>query len=237
MEIWPAIDLIGGRCVRLEQGDYNRETVFSDDPAAMARSFEQQGAKHLHLVDLDGAKAGKPCNTEVIRKIVETVDMQCEVGGGIRDEDAIVTLLDAGLSRVVLGTAALKQPEWFREMCAKYPQRLALGIDARNGFVATEGWLETSETDAIEMAQQFAGVPLAAIIYTDIATDGMLQGSNTTAMAEMQNAVDVPVVASGGVTTVDDVASLTQAGLAGAIIGRALYEGTISLPGALEAAK
>lgn len=237
MEIWPAIDLIGGRCVRLEQGDYQRETVFSDDPAAMARSFEQQGAKHLHLVDLDGAKAGKPCNTEVIRKIVETVDMQCEVGGGIRDEDAIVTLLDAGLSRVVLGTAALKQPAWFREMCAKYPQRLALGIDARNGFVATEGWLETSETDAIEMARQFAGVPLAAIIYTDIATDGMLQGPNTTAMAQMQRAVDVPVVASGGVTTVDDVASLTQAGLAGAIIGRALYEGTISLPGALEAAK
>ncbi|MEQ8835569.1 MAG: 1-(5-phosphoribosyl)-5-[(5-phosphoribosylamino)methylideneamino]imidazole-4-carboxamide isomerase, partial [Lacipirellulaceae bacterium] len=219
MEIWPAIDLINGRCVRLQQGDYERETVFSDDPAAMARSFEEEGAKHLHLVDLDGAKAGKPCNTEVIRKIVESVDMQCEVGGGVRDEDAIITLLDAGLSRVVLGTAALKQPEWFREMCAKYPQRLALGIDARDGFVATEGWLETSETNAIEMAGQFAGIPLAAIIYTDIATDGMMQGPNTAAMAEMQRAVDVPVVASGGVTTVDDVAALAQAGLAAAIIG------------------
>ncbi|MEQ8208516.1 MAG: 1-(5-phosphoribosyl)-5-[(5-phosphoribosylamino)methylideneamino]imidazole-4-carboxamide isomerase [Lacipirellulaceae bacterium] len=236
MEIWPAIDLINGRCVRLQQGDYERETVFSDDPAAMARSFEEEGAKHLHLVDLDGAKAGKPCNTEVIRKIVESVDMQCEVGGGVRDEDAIITLLDAGLSRVVLGTAALKQPEWFREMCAKYPQRLALGIDARDGFVATEGWLETSETNAIEMAGQFAGIPLAAIIYTDIATDGMMQGPNTAAMAEMQRAVDVPVVASGGVTTVDDVAALAQAGLAAAIIGRALYEETILLPDALAAA-
>lgn len=236
MEIWPAIDLINGRCVRLQQGDYQRETVFSDDPAAMARSFEEQGSKHLHLVDLDGAKAGKPCNTEVIRKIVESVDMQCEVGGGVRDEESIATLLDAGLSRVVLGTAALKQPEWFREMCAKYPGKLALGIDARNGLVATEGWLETSETNAIEMAHQFSGVPLAAIIYTDIATDGMLQGPNTAAMAQMQRAIDVPVVASGGVTTVDDVASLTQAGLAGAIIGRALYEGTISLPDALAAA-
>ncbi|QDT00113.1 1-(5-phosphoribosyl)-5-[(5-phosphoribosylamino)methylideneamino]imidazole-4-carboxamide isomerase [Adhaeretor mobilis] len=237
MEIWPAIDLIAGRCVRLQQGDYERETVFSDNPAAMARSFQDLGAKYLHLVDLDGAKAGKPCNTEVIREIVSAVDMQCEVGGGVRDEAAIETLLDVGLTRVVLGTAALKQADWFRQMCEKYPNKLALGIDAKDGWVATEGWLEVSQTNAVEMAKQFANVPLAAIIYTDIATDGMLQGPNVAAMAEMQQAVDVPVVASGGVTTVDDVTALSEAGLAAAIIGRALYEDTITLPAALAAAQ
>lgn len=236
MQVWPAIDLLGGKCVRLQQGDYQRETVFPDEPASVARQFQQQGARHLHLVDLDGARAGRPMNLDIVRTIVAQVDLQCELGGGIRDEATIAELLDAGLSRLVLGTSALKRPEWFREMCGKYPGQLALGVDARNGLVATDGWLETSSVRAVELVQQFADDPVAAIIYTDIATDGMLQGPNVAAMREMQAAVDKPVIASGGVTTAKDVADLAAAGLAGAIVGRALYAGTLTLPDALTAA-
>jgi len=235
MEIWPAIDLRGGKCVRLQQGDYARETVFSDDPVAMAQSFAAAGAKYLHLVDLDGARDGKPTNHGVVREIVQAVDMQCELGGGVRDQATIAALLETGLQRVVLGTAALKNADWFRQMCQQYPGQLVLGIDARDGFVATDGWLETSNTPATELADQFRDVPLAAIVYTDIATDGMLQGPNVEAMAQMQRHVDVPVVASGGVTTIDDVRRLDEAGLAAAIIGRAIYEGTLQLSEAIEA--
>jgi phosphoribosylformimino-5-aminoimidazole carboxamide ribotide isomerase len=237
MQIWPAIDLLGGKCVRLEQGDYARETVFSDDPAAVARQFERDGARHLHLVDLDGARAGRPVNLDAVRAILAAVDMECELGGGVRDESTIESLLVLGLSRLVVGTSALKQPDWFRAMCAKYPGRLALGVDARNGLVATEGWLETSTTAAVELAEQFAGAPLAAIIYTDIATDGMLAGPNVAAMRDMQAATTTPVIASGGVTTAADVADLAEAGLAGAIVGRALYAGMITLRDALKAAE
>lgn len=237
MQIWPAIDLLKGKCVRLEQGDYARETVFSDDPVAVAKSFQDQGAEHLHLVDLDGARDGRPVNHEVVQAIVQAVDLQCELGGGVRDEATIETLLATGLSRLVLGTSALKQADWFREMCRKYPEQLVLGIDARNGLVATDGWLETSDTPATELADQFRDVPLAAIVYTDIATDGMLAGPNVAAMAEMQRHVDVPVVASGGVARVEDVRNLAEAGLAAAIIGRALYAETITLPEALSAAR
>ncbi|MEM8943633.1 MAG: 1-(5-phosphoribosyl)-5-[(5-phosphoribosylamino)methylideneamino]imidazole-4-carboxamide isomerase [Planctomycetota bacterium] len=234
MQIWPAIDLRGGKCVRLQQGDYDRETVFSDDPIAMAQSFAEQGAKHLHLVDLDGARDGKPSNHQVVREIVAAVDLECELGGGVRDQATIESLLDTGVSRVVLGTAALKNADWFREMCHQYPERLVLGIDARGGMVATDGWLETSATPATELADQFRDVPLAAIVYTDIATDGMLQGPNVPEMAAMQKHVAVPVVASGGVTTIDDVRRLEAAGLAAAIIGRAIYEGTLKLTEAIE---
>lgn len=237
MQVWPAIDLLGGKCVRLQQGDYARETVFSEDPASVARQFEASGARHLHLVDLDGARAGRPMNLEVVQKIVAAVGMECELGGGIRNETTIVELLDAGLSRLVLGTSALKRPDWFRQMCRKFPGRLALGVDARDGLVATDGWLETSSVRAVELVRQFVGDPLAAIIYTDIATDGMLQGPNLPAMREMQSGVDLPVLASGGVTTAHDVAALQAAGLAGAILGRALYAGTVTLPEALMAAK
>lgn len=236
MQIWPAIDLLGGKCVRLEQGDYNRETVFSDDPVAVAQSFQEQGAKHLHLVDLDGARDGKPTNHDTVRDIVAAVDMQCELGGGVRDQATIENLLALGLDRLVLGTSALKRPEWFREMCAEFPGKLVLGIDARDGLVATDGWLETSSTPATELADQFRDAPLAAIVYTDIATDGMLAGPNVSAMAEMQRHVDLPVVASGGVTTAENVAELANAGLAAAIIGRALYAGTMTLADALAAA-
>ncbi len=235
MQIWPAIDLRGGKCVRLQQGDYQRETVFAEDPVAVARQFQAAGAQHLHLVDLDGARAGRPANLDVVREIVAAVEMQCELGGGIRDQASIEQLLQLGLDRLVLGTSALKAADWFREMCTQFPHQLVLGIDARDGLVATDGWLETSTTPATQLADQFRDVPLAAIVYTDIATDGMLQGPNVAAMAEMQKHVSVPVVASGGVTTTADVSQLAAAGLAGAIIGRSLYEGKINLPAALTA--
>ncbi len=236
MEIWPAIDLRGGKCVRLQQGDYRRETVFGDDPAGMARHWVEEGAKRLHLVDLDGARDGVPANLASVQAIVQTVDLPCELGGGIRNEESIRRLLDLGLARVVIGTLAVREPEWFLNMCRQFPGRLVLGIDARDGRVATDGWADTSRMGAVQLARHFAGEPLAAIVYTDIATDGMMAGPNVEAMARMRAAVDVPVVASGGVTTKDDVARLAAAGMAGCIIGRALYEGKLRLAEALAAA-
>jgi phosphoribosylformimino-5-aminoimidazole carboxamide ribotide isomerase len=236
MQIWPAIDLRGGRCVRLVQGDYERETAYADDPAAMAEQWAAQGAEFLHLVDLDGAKEGRPVNLESVRAIVSTIDIKCELGGGIRDEAAIDQLLQLGLSRLVIGTRALKHPDWFRQVCEKYPDKLVLGIDARDGLVATDGWLETSQTPAVDLAAQFDDAPLAALVYTDIARDGMLTGPNLDAMREMKQAAAVPVVASGGVSNVNDVARLAEIPMDGCIIGKALYEGTVSLPEALSAA-
>jgi phosphoribosylformimino-5-aminoimidazole carboxamide ribotide isomerase len=237
MQIWPAIDLRGGNCVRLQQGDYGRETVFGEQPEAMARHWVELGARQLHLVDLDGAKEGRPANLTAVRAILKAVDVPCQLGGGIRDEETIESLLALGLSRLVLGTSALKRPDWFRQMALRYPGKLALGIDARDGLVATDGWLETSSTPATELARQFADLPLAALIYTDIARDGMLAGPNVAAMRQMQEAVALPVIASGGVTNQDDVARLAAIPMAGAIIGRALYENTLTLTDALEAAK
>ena len=237
MQIWPAIDLRGGKCVRLQQGDYQRETIYGDDPAEMARRFVSQGATCLHLVDLDGARDGSHANLAAVKAIAGAVTVPCELGGGIRDDAAIERLLAAGLSRLVVGTRALKEPDWFRAACRRFPRQLALGIDAKSGMVATDGWLETSSTSAIDLAGQFAGEPLAAIIYTDIAKDGMLQGPNLNAMAEMNAAVECDVIASGGVTTADDVRRLVEIGMAGCIIGRALYEGTLTLPDALAAAR
>ena len=237
MHIWPAIDLRDGKCVRLRQGDYRRETVFGEDPAAMARHWVSQGAECLHLVDLDGARAGRVENWAGIEAILAAVDVPCELGGGIRDEATIARALELGLSRLVIGTLAINQPDWFRQMCRKFPKRLVLGLDARGGVVATEGWLKSSSVSALALARDFAAEPLAAIIYTDIDTDGMMAGPNFDAMAEMQRAVPVPVVASGGVTTADDVARLSGLGLAGCIIGRALYERTLNLSDALERAR
>lgn len=237
MQIWPAIDLRGGKCVRLKQGDYGRETVFGEDPAAMARRWVAEGAGYLHLVDLDGARDGRLVNRAAVAAIVQAVTVPCELGGGIRDEAAIRQLLALGLERLIVGTKALKEPDWFRAMCRQFPGRLAVGIDARDGRVATEGWLDDSRVPATELAQWFRGEPLAAIIYTDIAQDGMLAGPNLAAMAEMQAAVDVLLIASGGVTTAADVRHLAQLGVAGCIIGRALYEGTLTLAEALAAAE
>ena len=229
MQILPAIDLRGGNCVRLRQGDYNQETVFGNNPAEMAKHWESLGGQFLHIVDLDGAKDGTQVNLEAIRAIVRAVQIPCELGGGIRNEETIRLMLDLGLERLVIGTLALRDPDWFRRMCEKFPNRLVLGIDAKNGFVATDGWLEVSQRRAIELAREHEDIPLAAIVYTDIATDGMMKGANVPAMKEMKDAVRVPIVASGGVTTPADVYALRDAGLDACIIGRALYEGTIKL--------
>ena len=237
MQIWPAIDLRGGKCVRLKQGDYNRETIFSDNPVATAKNFESAGAEYLHLVDLDGARDGAVTNRQAIADIVQSTNMQCEIGGGIRDENAIRDLIEIGISRLVIGTSALKQPEWFAKMAEQFPHRLVLGIDARDGQVATDGWLETSETSAVKMAEQFAHLPLAAIIYTDIATDGMMTGPNLSEISVMNEATNHPVVASGGIRSVEDLQALAKLPVAGAIVGRALYEEKIDLAAALAAIK
>lgn len=237
MEIWPAIDLRGGKCVRLRQGDYDRETVFSDCPADMARHWVSQGARFLHLVDLDGARDGRLTNLEAIRSIVHAVDVPCRLGGGIREEETIRQLLNVGLAQLVIGTRALREPDWFRRMCHQFPNQLALGIDARNGLVATDGWLNVSSQPAMVFARQFDDEPVAAVIYTDIAKDGMMDGPNVPAMEEMVHAVvNLAVIASGGITTSGDVRELSRRGLHGCIIGRSLYEGQLTLADAHEAA-
>ncbi len=202
----------------------------------MARHWAALGAERLHLVDLDGARTGCPENLPAVKAIVEAAGVPCELGGGIRSEATICELLAAGLARLVVGTLALREPDWFRRMCRLFPGRLVLGIDARDGLVATDGWLSTSQTPAVELAKQFSGEPIAAVVYTDIATDGMLTGPNVEAMRQMKQAVEWPVVASGGVSSAGDVARLAEAGMDGCIIGRALYEGTLDLPAALAAA-
>lgn len=236
MQILPAIDLRAGKCVRLRQGDYDQETVFGEDPVAMARRWVEQGAERLHLVDLDGARGGQLNNREAVAQIVSAVQVPCQLGGGIRDEETIRELFEVGVDRLVVGTRALKDPEWFRGMCRIFPDMLALGIDARDGKVATDGWLETSETDAVEMAGWYAREPLAAIVYTDIAQDGMMAGPNIAETRKMASAVRVPVIASGGVTTLEDVSQLAWTDIEGCIIGRALYEGEMTVSEAITAA-
>lgn len=244
MEILPAIDLRGGCCVRLRQGDYAQETVFGDDPAEMARRWEAEGATRLHLVDLDGAKAGKPVNVAAIQAIVKAIKIPCELGGGLRDEASIRMMLsDVGIDRAIVGTQALKQPDWFREMVKQFPGHVALGLDARNGMVATAGWLDVSQTRALDLAKQFVGIDLAAVIYTNIANDGMMQGVDEGTIQDMIQLAEMglPVIASGGVTTLADVERLavvskTQPKLVGAIIGRAIYEGTIRVADAVRIA-
>jgi len=229
MRVIPAIDLRGGLCVRLRQGDYDRETVFGDDPAAMAERWESEGATLIHLVDLDGAKAGRPVNVEPVRRIVEQVSVPCQLGGGVRDELTIAAWLAAGLERVIVGTQALRDPGWFRAMILEYPGRLVLGLDARGGKVATQGWLETSTVDATTLAAQFEGLPLAGIIYTDIARDGTLEGPNLEATRTLAESVRTPVIASGGVGCLADLERLASLPIAGCIVGRALYEGKFTL--------
>ena len=229
MQIYPAIDLRDGKCVRLKQGDYAQETVFGADPAAMAERWVADGATYLHLVDLDGAKEGRPVNGRSIRAIVKASGVPCQLGGGLRTEDDIKQALSWGATRVIVGTKALQSPKWLMQMAQLFPGRIALGIDAKAGKVATQGWLDVSEVTALDLARQCARPPLSAIIYTDISRDGMMQGANVTAMAEMTAAVPLPVIASGGVTNLDDVKRLMENGLAGCIIGRALYEGQLKL--------
>lgn len=245
MEILPAIDLRGGKCVRLRQGDYAQETVFGDDPVAMALRWEAAGGQRLHLVDLDGAKAGKPVNIDVIRAIVRAVNIPCQLGGGIRTEETVRQMLDeVGLGRVIIGTQALKQPDWFRGVVQRFPERICLGLDARNSMVATEGWLTDSKTSALELAQQYVGLPLAAVIYTNIANDGMMQGIDEETLADFRQLAEMglKVIASGGVTTMEDIRRLAEISreapnLVGAITGRAIYEGTVDVAAAVALAR
>ncbi|MGH7173389.1 MAG: 1-(5-phosphoribosyl)-5-[(5-phosphoribosylamino)methylideneamino]imidazole-4-carboxamide isomerase [Gemmataceae bacterium] len=237
MLILPAIDLRGGQCVRLRQGDYAQETVFGDDPAAMARHWVEQGASYLHLVDLDGARQGHPVNGDSVRRIVQCAGVPCQLGGGLRSEEHITEALGWGVERVILGTRALLDPAWCERVCRRFPGRVCLGIDARQGRVAIQGWERDSEQSALDLARRCAAWPLAAIIYTDISRDGMLEGPNVEATAELASAVSVPVIASGGVTTLEDVARLADRKLAGCIIGRALYEGRIELGAAIARAR
>ena len=239
MEIWPAIDLRHGKPVRLRQGDYDQQTVFGDDPVVFAKRWHSAGAKRLHLVDLDAARGDDPtANRQAVARIVSETGLPCQMGGGVRDEYAIKALLELGLSRLVVGSAALKQPDWFAEMCDAYPNQLAAGIDARDGMVATDGWLETSSTPAIDLAQQLREKTenIAAIIYTDIARDGMMRGPNFDGLQQMAEATDIPLVASGGVTTLDDVKRLVQMEMPAAIVGRSIYDGVMKLEEVLDIA-
>ena len=238
MEIYPAIDLLAGRCVRLYQGDYDRSEVFHDNPADLARQWTSQGATWLHVVDLDGAKAGKPVNLEAIAAIVRAVSVPIQVGGGLRDRSSVAQLLELGVQRAILGTVAVEQPQLVASLCQEFPDRIAVGIDARNGKVATRGWLETSEVLAIDLAQQMQQLGAAAIIYTDIHRDGTLAGPNLEALRELATSLSIPVIASGGVSSITDLLSLLALeplGVTGAIVGRALYTGDISLKQALQA--
>lgn len=239
MHIWPAIDLRHGKPVRLQQGDYDRQTVFGDCPATMAKRWVDAGAKRLHLVDLDAARGDDPAsNRAAVKAILAAVDVPCQLGGGVRDDASIDILLGLGLSRLVVGSAALKRPEWFASVCDKHPGKLAAGIDARNGLVATDGWLQTSETLATTLAKQLRSLTanIAAIIYTDIARDGMMQGPNFAGLTDMAAATDIPLVASGGVTTIADVQKLVEMNILACIIGRSLYDGAMRLEEVLQVA-
>lgn len=236
MRIWPAIDLCGGKCVRLRQGDFQQQTIYGEDPAAMARRWVEAGAEGLHLVDLDGARAGLPQNVPALAAILEVAGVPCQVGGGVRDEATIQRLLDLGAARVVVGTRALQEPAWLLAMLDRFPGQLVLGIDARDGWVAIEGWQRTSRVRCLELIAPLRERPLT-ICYTDIARDGMLQGPNLEAVATLRAAWPGELIASGGVTTAEDVRALAAQGADGCIIGRALYEGTLSLAEALAAAR
>lgn len=240
MILFPAIDLKDGKCVRLQKGDMDAVTVFNDNPADQAKQFEDQGFEYLHVVDLNGAFAGESVNGDAVEAIIKSVDMPVQLGGGIRTIDHIQAWLDRGLARVILGTIAVRDPELVKEACKKFPGQIAVGIDARGGKVAVEGWAETSELDVIELAKKFEGAGVAAVIFTDIDRDGILTGINWDATLELAKAVSIPVVASGGLASMDDIEMMTKPEmqvLEGAISGRALYDGRIDVPLALQKIK
>ncbi|HUZ62546.1 MAG TPA: 1-(5-phosphoribosyl)-5-[(5-phosphoribosylamino)methylideneamino]imidazole-4-carboxamide isomerase [Acetobacteraceae bacterium] len=232
LTLYPAIDLKDGACVRLRRGEMDAATIYSDDPAAQARVWEQAGCRWLHVVDLNGAFAGRPVNGAAVSAILDAVRLPVQLGGGIRDITGIARWIEAGVRRVILGSAALKTPDLVREACAAFPGRIAVGIDARDGFVATEGWAETSTVAALDLARRFEDAGVGAIIYTDIGRDGMLSGLNLDQTAALAGAVGIPVIASGGVGGMDDLAALkalaaTVRGIEGVIVGRALYDGRV----------
>jgi phosphoribosylformimino-5-aminoimidazole carboxamide ribotide isomerase len=235
--LFPAIDLKDGVCVRLQQGDMARATVFHRDPAEQAQAFEAQGFEYLHIVDLDGAFAGRPINDHAVERILETVSIPIQLGGGIRDAATIEAWFEKGVDRIIVGTAAVRDPALVRYAARKFPNRVAVGLDARDGKVALEGWAETSERTVVEVARQFEDVGVAAIIYTDIARDGLLEGLNLDAAISLADSIDVPIIASGGLASIEDVkALLTRRArkLVGAIAGRALYDGRLDPSEALQ---
>ncbi len=237
MILFPAIDLKNGQCVRLEQGDMARATVFNLDPAAQARSFAAQGFEYLHVVDLDGAFAGKPVNAQAVEAMLKAVTMPVQLGGGIRDIGTVEAWLAKGVARVIIGTAAVRDPELVKAAARKYPGRIAVGLDARDGKVAVEGWAETSQVTALEIAQRFEDAGVAAIIFTDISRDGLLKGLNLEATIALAERIAIPVIASGGLASIDDVKAMLQPKakkLAGAIAGRALYDGRLDPAAALK---
>ncbi len=230
MILFPAIDLKNGQCVRLEQGDMARATVFNLDPAAQAAAFERQGFEYLHVVDLDGAFAGKPMNAQAVEGMLRTVKMPVQLGGGIRDLKTLEAWLAKGITRVIIGTAAVRDPAFVKEAAKKFPGRVAVGLDARDGKVAVEGWAETSTVTALDIAQRFEDAGVAAIIFTDIARDGLLKGLNLDATIALADSISIPVIASGGLASIEDIKTLLTPRakkLAGAISGRALYDGRI----------
>jgi phosphoribosylformimino-5-aminoimidazole carboxamide ribotide isomerase len=234
--LFPAIDLKEGLAVRLEQGDMARATVFNRDPAAQARAFESQGFEYLHVVDLDGAFAGKPVNAPAVEGIIRSIKIPLQLGGGIRDMATVEGWLGKGVTRVIIGTAAVRDPALVKEAARKHPGKVAVGLDARGGKVAVEGWAETSELAAVDLARRFEDAGVAAIVYTDIARDGLLKGLNMDATIALADAVNIPVIASGGLASLDDVKALLAPParkLAGAIAGRALYDGRLDPPSAL----
>ena len=238
MDIIPAIDLLGGKCVRLYQGDYDQSQVFNDNPVVVAQRWVDEGATRLHLVDLDGAKEGTPVNMSVIADIVQAVDIPVQVGGGLRSRQRVVELFATGVRYAILGTVAVESPELVAELCQEFPGQIIVGIDARNGKVATRGWLETSEVEAIDLGKRMAAAGAAAIIYTDIHRDGTMQGPNMQSLGEIAEAISIPVIASGGISNLTDILgllALEPIGVSGAITGRAIYTGDLSLKEAVQA--
>ncbi len=235
MELWPAIDLRGGCCVRLQQGDYGRETVFGEDPVKTVKQFVSSGSRRLHIVDLEGAKDGAAIQANLIGEMVAAAGVPCQVGGGICSRNIIEAYLEAGVSRLVIGSVAIEHPTLFAELAMAFPHTLVLGLDAREGKLASRGWIETSTQQAVEVAAKSAELPLAAIVYTDIARDGMLQGPNLPALEAMVQASPHPVVASGGIADADDLRAVAATGASGCIVGRALYDGGLTLSAAIEA--
>jgi len=231
MLLIPAIDLKEGKCVRLRQGRMEDNTIFSEDPVAVAGKWVAAGAKRIHLVDLDGAFAGKPVNAEIIKAIVAAYpDVPVQIGGGIRDEDAVQAYLDAGVEYVIIGTKAVSEPHFVSDLAKEYPRRIIVGLDAKDGKVAVDGWSKLSKHDVIDLAKHFEDDGVEAIIYTDISRDGMMQGVNVEATARLARAINIPVIASGGITNMDDIRALSEVaheGIFGAITGRAIYEGTL----------
>ncbi len=236
MILFPAIDLKEGLAVRLEQGDMARATIFHRDPAAQAQAFAQQGFEYLHVVDLDGAFAGKPVNAAAVDRILEVVGIPVQLGGGVRDMATVESWLGKGVDRVIIGTAAVRDPALVKQAAKKYPGRVAVGLDARDGKVAVEGWAETSELSALDIARRFEDAGVAAIVYTDVSRDGMLSGLNLDATIALGNAISIPVIASGGLASLDDIKALMEPRarkLEGAIAGRALYDGRLDAAAAL----